>query len=125
MDALLGSPHRQTAQGRRDYALPLFLYNSGTRAQEAAQLLVSELDLAGCPVKIRGTGGKERQCPLWRSTVDELKALIANRSPSACVFLNRCGHPLTRFGIHTLVERHVRKVQVQMPSLAEKRVSPT
>jgi site-specific recombinase XerD len=124
MDALLAAPDRETAQGRRDHALLLFLYNSGTRAQEAAQLLVSELDLAGCSAKIRGKGGKERHCPLWTSTVAELTALIADRSPAAPVFLNRCGHPITRFGIHTLVERYVRKAQIQMPSLATKRISP-
>ena len=54
MDALLGAPDRQTAQGRRDHALLQFLYNSGARAQEAAQLLISELDVAGCSVTIRG-----------------------------------------------------------------------
>lgn len=124
MDALLGAPDRQTAQGRRDHALLLFLYNSGTRAQEAAQLLVSELDLVGCSVKIRGQGGKQRHCPLWPSTIGELSALIANRSPEACVFLNRCGQPITRFGIHTLVERYVRRAQINMPSLAAKRISP-
>lgn len=124
MDALLSAPDRQTAQGRRDHALLLFLYNSGTRAQEAAQLLIGELDVVGCSVKIRGKGGKQRQCPLWPSTIEELKALIANRSTTACVFLNRCGHPITRFGIHDLVERYADKVQVQMPSLAAKRVSP-
>ena len=108
MDALLGAPDRQTAQGRRDHALLLFLDNSGARAQEAAQLLVGELDLAGCSVKIRGKGGKERHCPLWPSTAGELSDLIAHRSPDACVFLNRCGHPVTRFGIHTLVEQQAR-----------------
>ena len=70
MDALLGAPDRQSVQGRRDYALLLFLYNSGARAHEAAQLLISELDLAGCSVKIHGKGGKERQCPLWPSTIE-------------------------------------------------------
>jgi integrase/recombinase XerD len=124
MDSLLGAPDRQTAQGRRDHALLLFLYNSGTRAQEAAQLQRSDLDLAGCSVKIRGKGGKERHCPLWPSTVAELRDLIANRPPAACVFLNRCGHPITRFGIHTLVERYVRQAQAKMPSLAAKRISP-
>ena len=69
MDALLAAPDRPSAQGRRDYALLLFLYNSGTRAEEAAQLLVGELLLAGSSVKIRGKGGKERHCPLWPSTV--------------------------------------------------------
>jgi site-specific recombinase XerD len=72
MDAPLATPDRQTAQGRRDRALLLFLYNSGTRAEEAAQLLVSELDLAGCSVKIRGKGAKSAvalfgQAPLENS----------------------------------------------------------
>jgi site-specific recombinase XerD len=124
MDALLLAPDRQNAQGRRDHALLLFLYNSGTRAQEAAQLLIGELDLVGCSVKIRGKGSKERQCPLWSSTITELKALIANRSPAACVFLNRCGHPITRFGIHAMVERYAHKAQANMPSMAAKRISP-
>ena len=73
---------------------------------------------------VTGKGGKERHCPLWPSTAGELRDLIAHRSPEACVFLNRCGHPVTRFGIHTLVERYVRRVQVTMPSLATKRISP-
>jgi len=124
MDTLLAAPDRQTAQGRRDHALLLFLYNSGTRAEEAAQLLVGELALAGGSVKIRGKGGTERDCPLWPSTIAELTALIADRTPTAPVFLNRCGHQITRFGIHTLVERYVRKAQIQMPSLATKRISP-
>jgi site-specific recombinase XerD len=124
MDALLGAPDRQTPQGRRDHALLLFLYNSGARAHEAAQMLISELDLAGCSVKIRGKGGKERQCPLWPSTVEELKPLIVNRAPAGIVFLNRCGHPITRFGIYAVVERYVQRLQTQMPSLLSKRVSP-
>jgi integrase/recombinase XerD len=124
MDALLAAPDRGTAQGRRDHALLLFLYNSGSRAQEAAQLLVGELALAGGSVKIRGKGGKERHCPLWPSTVAEITVLIADRAPTSPVFLNRCGHQITRFGVHTLVERYVLKAQIQMPSLATKRISP-
>jgi len=124
MDALLAAPNRQTPQGRRDYALLLFLYNSGTRAEEAAQLLIGDLNAPSSSVRILGKGGKERQCPLWPATIRELTALTAGRSPVERVFLNRCGHPITRFGVHALVERHVLKVQVQMPSLTRKRVSP-
>jgi integrase/recombinase XerD len=40
------------------------------------------------------------------------------------VFLNRCGQPLTRFGIHALVERYATRVAARQPSLAKKRVSP-
>jgi integrase/recombinase XerD len=124
MDALLAAPDSQTAQGRRDQALLLFLYNSGARASEAAQLLIADLYLSASSVTILGKGGKKRQCPLWSATVRALSALIAGRFPADNVFLNRCGCPLTRFGIHTLIERYVDKLQTTMPSLATKRVSP-
>src|SRR6516164_2627286 len=124
MDALLAAPDRQTAQGRRDHALLLFLYNAGTRAEEAAQLHIGDLDVASLSVKILGKGGKERRCPLWPITVEELGTLIGSRSPQERVFLNRRGQPMTRFGIHTMVERHVAKAKARLPSLAAKRISP-
>jgi site-specific recombinase XerD len=99
MDALLSSPNRETAQGRRDYALLLFLYNSGSRADEAAQLLIRDLDLNSSFVKIHGKGRKERLCPLWPSTVRELAALTTGRPADQQVFLNRRRQPITRFGI--------------------------
>src|SRR5712692_2283149 len=55
MDALLAAPDRHTAQGRRDYALLLFLYNTGARASEAAQVTVADLALQPSPaVRLRG-----------------------------------------------------------------------
>jgi integrase/recombinase XerD len=124
IDALLAAPNCQTAQGRRDHALLLFLYNSGARADEVAQLLVGDLHLDSSYVRILGKGGKERQCPLWSVTVQKLTALMADRASSDRVFLNRCGRPLTRFGVHALVERYGCKLKISMPSLAAKRVSP-
>ena len=105
MDALLASPNRRTVLGRRDYALLLFLYNSGARADEAARLTIGDLNLSSSSVRIVGKGGKERHCPLWRLTVAELTALIGSRKDKDRVFLNRYCQPMTRFGIHTLVER--------------------
>lgn len=49
MDALLAAPDRHTAQGQRDYGLLLFLYNTGARADEAAQLRIGDLQLAHAP----------------------------------------------------------------------------
>jgi site-specific recombinase XerD len=40
------------------------------------------------------------------------------------VFLNRRGQPLTRYGVHALVERHAARVATKLPSVAKKRVSP-
>jgi integrase/recombinase XerD len=107
-----------------------FLYNAGTRADETAQVLIGDLILPRAPerdlasVLIRGKGNKLRKCPLWASTVNELLPLIGTRGASEHVFLNRCGQPLTRFGIHALVERYAAKVAAKLPSLAKKRVSP-
>ena len=130
MDALLAAPDCATAQGRRDHALLLFLYNTGARADEAAQLTIADLALAHAPqrdhssVLIHGKGQKQRRCPLWPQTVSELHPLVQGRAPTAHVFLNRRGEPLTRFGIHTLVERHANRISAQLPSLKSKRVSP-
>ena len=130
MDALLAAPDLTTAQGRRDHALLLFLYNAGARADEAAQVRISDLTLPHVPdrdlasVMIRGKGNKIRQCPLWAQTVGELTALVQGREPSGHVFLNRSGQPITRFGIHTLVERCMVRAVKDVPSLATKRVSP-
>ena len=124
MDALLAAPDRRGAQGERDYALMLFLYNSGARASEAAQLRIQDLNLASSSVKITSKGGKQRHCPLWPTTIKELTRLVGQRGPTEHVFLNRCGAAVTRFGIHTLVERYALKAKARVPSLAEKRVSP-
>ena len=45
IDALLDAPSRATRQGHRERALMLFLYNTGVRASEAAQLKVGDLQL--------------------------------------------------------------------------------
>ena len=130
MDALLGAPDRRTAQGQRDYGLLLFLYNTGARADEAAQLRIRDLWLGQGPqrelssVELWGKGNKRRRCPLWPHTASALTTRIAGRAPTEHVFLNRCGRPITRFGIHTLVERYAKRAAVQMPRLADKRVSP-
>jgi integrase/recombinase XerD len=130
MDALLATPDMTTAQGRRDHALLLFLYNAGARADEAAQVRISGLTLPRVPdrdlasVLIRGKGNKARRCPLWAQTVRELTSLVQGRDPNEHVFLNRFGRPITRFGIHTLVERCVARAVKDVPSLATKRVSP-
>lgn len=130
MDGLLAAPNCTTAQGRRDHALLLFLYNTGARADEAAQLKIADLAFSTTPqrdhssVLIRGKGNKTRRCPVWSQTVRELTPLVQGRDSNEHVFLNRRGQPLTRFGIHTMVERHTNKVLEQMPSLKTKRVSP-
>ncbi|MDL2230191.1 site-specific integrase [Alistipes sp. OttesenSCG-928-L06] len=126
MNAILDSPDRKVPQGFRDYALLLFLYNTGARADEVAKLSISDLSLEKglATVVLHGKGKKDRRCPLWDQTVKALKPLIFGRDMVEPVFLNRLSQPITRFGIYSLVERHAKKVSLIMPEINEKRVSP-
>src|SRR5258708_4163421 len=66
---------------------------------------------------------KQRLFPLWANTVNQLVGLIGARDSTEAVFLNRCGRPITRFGIHGLVERYAKTVSARIPDLLKKRVS--
>ena len=128
IDALLATPDRRRRQGQRDYALLLFLYNTGARADETARLTRGALDL-GRPafVRIVGKGRKMRLCPLWDHTAQVLREFLSDRlqgPADAPVFLNVRGQRLTRFGIYAMVERLVARAATRMPSLKTKRVSP-
>ncbi|MEA2094074.1 MAG: tyrosine-type recombinase/integrase [Pseudomonadota bacterium] len=124
MDALLAAPDDQTVQGHREYVLLLFLYNSGARVSEAAQLRIGDVDWHAQCVRIVGKGGKQRRCPLWSSTLQQLRDLTGTRGASESMFLNRCHQPMTRSGIHALVKRCATKACARVPSLRSKKVSP-
>ena len=124
VDALLAAPDQSSSQGARDHALLLLLYNSGARVSEAASLRICDVDWHSKSVRIIGKGNKERRCPLWGETIKKLRALAADRPAEAQMFLNHRGEPLTRYGIHTLVERYAARVAATAPSLRGKRVSP-
>jgi integrase/recombinase XerD len=124
MNSLIEAPDRSTVQGRREHALLLFLYNSGARASEAAQLTISDLDWYSRSVRILGKGKKLRSCPLWPTTLKTLRPLAAGRDPTEPMFLNRLSQPLTRSGIHAIVKRCAGTAQSRCPSLATKIVGP-
>lgn len=95
----------------RDRSLLLFLYNTGARAQEAADLRVGHVELGEAPlVRLHGKGDKWRTCPLWRQTAALLEELIdsATTAPTmdTPVFWSTAGGALTRFGIYKIVRRH-------------------
>jgi integrase/recombinase XerD len=95
----------------RNRALLVFLYNTGARAQEVADLRVGHLQLGDntAVVRLHGKGDKWRTCPLWRQTNQLLTTLLDSADPppagQAPVFASATGQPLTRFGIYKIVRR--------------------
>lgn len=125
MEAMLGVPDRKTERGRREYALLLFLYNTGARVSEAIQLKVRDLQIGGGNgghdlVTLHGKGGRLRQCPLWPETERVLAGEIAGRGADDAVFVSRLGGPFTRFGVYRFVERCAARVG----DLASRTITP-
>ncbi|MBT3289664.1 MAG: site-specific integrase [Victivallales bacterium] len=112
----------------RDEALLLFMYNTGARAQEVADLEIGDLrlDRPG-HVRLHGKGRKERACPLWPETVQALERHIAQRWPKhrndPHLFLNANGEPITRFGIRHIVRKYAAKAAEACPSITAKQVT--
>lgn len=113
----------------RDRTLLLFLYNTGARVQEVADLRVENLRLDSQPlVHLHGKGGKWRVCPLWTRTTSLLQELL-NEHPvtdkAKCpVFCSSCGLPLTRFGIYKIVRRHTQHLAKKRADTEPVRISP-
>lgn len=105
---LLAQPSQQTKLGIRDYALLLFLYNTGARVSEALGVTLGDLHLnPPRQVRLRGKGKKERICPLWTETAAALKRLILPAAaPGSPIFLNYRNEPLTRHGVLQLLSKY-------------------
>lgn len=128
IEALFSSLPASGGAALRDRALLLFLYNTGARVQEVAELCVKNLELGPAPrVHLHGKGDKWRTCPLWKETAQLLQQLLADY-PTAHregpVFTSAQGRPLTRFGIYKIVRRHTRTLAQVQPASAHRGISP-
>ena len=91
MEAMLAVPDRKTHRGRCEYALLLFLYNTGARVSEATALKVRDLKFGRGKgghdtATLHGKGGKTRQCPLWPETERVLADEVRDRKAEDAVF---------------------------------------
>lgn len=110
MQELLAHLPRSGRLALRDHTLILFLYNTGARAQEVAELRFGQLQLHDpAVVRLHGKGDKWRTCPLWRRTtllLTELLSAPGELDQDTPVFRSATGRPLTRFGIYKIIRRH-------------------
>jgi site-specific recombinase XerD len=129
LDTILTAPDQRTPQGRRDYALLVFLARTGARVSEAVGVNAADLRLQRpSHVVFRGKGAKERAVPLAKDTVAVLKALVDERGIAtdsrSPIFVNARGQRLTRKGVTHILRRAVTIATKTKPSLATTPVSP-
>ena len=129
LEVILRDIDRSTPVGRRDYALLSLTYQTGARAQEILGLRACDLQLIPPAwVRLWGKGRKERVIPLWETTAELLRALLAERNiaPESTepVFVNMRGRPLTRWGFNHILKKRCRLATASLPALANKRIHP-
>jgi site-specific recombinase XerD len=127
MLAVLGQPGSSWSS-QRDHLLWALLYNTGARVSEIIGVRVTDvvLDSAAC-VHLRGKGRKQRSVPLWKTTVQEIRAwlrLNPTLEGEAPLLPNRDGQAMSRSNVAQRLKLAVARACVQEPSLLKKRVSP-
>jgi integrase/recombinase XerD len=130
-DEIEGTLARLPADGHhalRDRTLLLFLYNTGARVQEVADLRASDLHFAPAAcAHLHGKGDKWRVCPLWEETAALLKMLLTQNAggpPDRPVFTGATDIALTRFGIYKLIRRYTTQITKKGSDGRSKAVSP-
>ncbi len=115
--------------GLRDYALIIFMFNTGARAQEVVDVAISDIQfLSPYSVHIIGKGRKERTCPLWKNTVNAiqqyLNAMRAAKLSHQNLFINHSGVAMTRFGVRYILSKYTNLATKKIVSLKDKRLHP-
>ncbi len=129
MEAILSVPNRKTPSGRKQYALLIFLYNTGARVSEATTIMPSDVTVrkGSSQVLIYGKGSKQRIVPIWDETANILlEQITANKAigNDTFIFLNARNEPLTRSGIAHILAEAVLKAADKCPSLLSANVTP-
>jgi site-specific recombinase XerD len=125
--AVIGQPG-DTWTSQRDHLLLAMLYNTGARVSEIIGVRVADVVLEGAPcVHLRGKGRKQRSTPLWKTTVQEIRAWL-RRNPTlgadAALLPNRDGHPMTRDNVTKRLDIAVARAADVHTSLAKRSISP-
>jgi integrase/recombinase XerD len=127
VDAVIDAPDQTRWSGRRDHAMFLVMYNTGTRVSEVIGLRRPDLHLeSSAYVHVHGKGRKERCVPLWKATASILTEWLTEIpvGENTHLFPNRYGRHLSRSGVEDRLQRTVMRAAQQCPSLRDKNVSP-
>lgn len=118
---LLATCNPQDAQGRRDKAIILFLFDSGVRKEELVKLNIGDIDMKTGSVQIiAGKGNKNRVVFLGAHARRDLIRYLRTRpdsGPDEPLWLNQTGGRLTGAGLRQVIRRHAAEAGIPEPGL--------
>lgn len=113
VEALLGAPDVDTAEGLRDRAMLEVLYATGLRVSELVGLQPDQLSLSQGLVRVIGKGGKERLVPLGEEALNWVGRFISAARPQLlagqpcdALFPTRRGGGMTRQAFWYRIKKH-------------------
>ena len=122
LQLILGEIDARDPLGLRDYALIVFLADTGLRLSEALSLKLSDLDWANGSALVLGKGRKERRIAFGQTARRTLLGWIRRRGTiegSELVFVNRYGRKLSLCAIDQRMKGYTKQA-----GIAEDRLSP-
>ena len=129
--AILDSVDSTTRCGRRNLLLLSFLYDSGARVQELADLTAGDIRLQKPgTIRLTGKGRKTRIVPMMEPTAKLIKQYLSENNLDGApqkqypLFCNRSGQKFTRAGISYVLKQYVDLARESHPSLIPDVVSP-
>lgn len=108
--AMIDQTEGDAPLSQRNKAMIELLYGSGLRVSELCELTTNQLHLNESRVDVIGKGQKRRVVPLSAYAIRALKLYLESgrlklaKAPSAYVFLNRHGHPISRVGFFKVLK---------------------
>lgn len=125
IERLLAAPGDADVLGRRDRAMLETLYSTGIRVSELVGLQVTDLDLTGEALKVRGKGNKERIVPLGSHAIAAVRRYLdmltqdvkfASRD-SGPLFVNKHGGRLSSRSVRRKLDKYLKQVGLD-PSIS-------
>lgn len=125
VERLLSAPDENEVLGRRDRAMLETLYSTGIRVSELVGLNVSDLDLPGESLHVRGKGKKERIVPLGSHALSAIRKYIegveadprfgkswaaSQATGAGPLFLNKHGKRLSSRSVRRKLDKYLREV---------------
>ena len=120
VDRILRAPDMKTAAGYRDRVILEVLYSTAIRREEAATLVLSDIDTFGGYLTVRnGKNGKDRVVPIGTSACLLVQGFIADIRPlwpgaarSPQLFLTRFGRGMQPAAIWHVVKKYARAADI-------------
>ena len=120
VDRILAVPDMTTARGYRDRVILEVLYSTAIRREEAASLMLNDIDTEGGYLTVRnGKNGKDRVVPVGTSACGLLQGFITRVRPSwpgadktHQLFLTRFGLGMRPAAVWHVVKKYARAARI-------------